>query len=423
MNLTMSDLIKVKEYSKSDKLDWKDDEKKYFSSKFFNPNGKYPNIEISDGVLRNNGPWAGIIKYNDKEVNFCTKMNANFFYMLSYLNEIDSFKFDHKRLIRLEQGKLFFDVLAKIMINELEGIIKKGMLKKYVVKEENIKFLRGKLMVKNQIKHNSFNKSKFYCKYDDLTYNNLENKSVLYAAHLLHKFVKNRDLKIKLKKFENRLSDEISLEKINPELLLNIRYNRINKHYEKILNLSYHIIRRIFAQDVASKKGIGFNFIVDMNKVYESFLTQMLKEIIEEDYTPWKVASQSKNINLVIDGKMFTLKPDVLVLESGKAKVIIDIKYKLKKGIPNSDFYQMVCYSLAYPDTSKRILLYEEIEEKGADYSVIDANGEKIKIDFYQANLFNILNDDSVISIDSFKEVVKNYLRGKKIIKELEFIK
>ncbi|MFH1897002.1 MAG: hypothetical protein ABH886_01990, partial [Candidatus Desantisbacteria bacterium] len=83
-----------------------------------------------------------------------------------------------------EHGKLFFDVIAKIMVLEFNDIFyKQGLLKKYVSKKENIKFLRGKLLIKDQIRRNLIDKAKFSCQYDDLTYNNLENQSILCARN------------------------------------------------------------------------------------------------------------------------------------------------------------------------------------------------------------------------------------------------
>ena len=413
-------LVEVEEYGKSRKLDWNNEAKEYLESKHFNSDNKdnllnNKRIEFVDKRIRNNGPWVGIIKINDEEVHFCTKMEADFFYMLSYLNDINSFKYDPHKLIELEQGKLFFDIIAKLMIGKFEQIRKKGLLKKYVVKEENVKFSKGKLLIKEQIKRNLFNKSRFYCRYDNLTFNNLENQSVLYATHLLTHFVKNSKLKMKLKRIENILSDEISLTKINPEQLKNLRYNRLNSYYKDVLLLSSHIIRRIYAQNVYSNRGIGFNFIVDMNQVYESFLTEMLTEIIDENYkSQYVLTAQEKNKNLVTDGRKFTLKPDVLIRyrNTNNIKAIIDIKYKLKKDIPNSDFYQMLGYALAYPDAEKKILLYETIENNG-DYSYSEVqNGDgTITVNFYQINLNETINNKNNSNLEDFNKRVKELLK------------
>jgi 5-methylcytosine-specific restriction enzyme subunit McrC len=424
--------VTIKEYSSEKIIGWSLKDKEYLESKHFNSDSKGnllkdKRIELVDNRIRNNGPWVGIIKINeDKEVHFCTKMKANFFYMLSYLNDINSFKYDPHKLIELEQGKLFFDIIAKIMIEHFEQIRKKGLLKKYVVKEENVKFSKGKLLIKEQIKRNLFNKSRFYCRYDDLTFNNLENQSILYSINLLTHFVKNSKLKTKLKRIENILSDEISLVKINPEQLRNLRYNRLNSYYESILKLSYHVIRKIYAQNVSSNKGIGFNFIVDMNQVYESFLTEMLTEIIDENYNnQYVLISQEKNKNLVIKGKQFTLKPDVLIKykykDTNRIKAIIDIKYKLKKDVPNSDFYQMLGYALAYPDAEKKILLYESIDDKNDDFSEVKKGEDVIKVEFYPVKLNETIENQEYSNLEEFKrkvkEVLNELLLEKKILK------
>ncbi len=51
-----------------------------------------------------------------------------------------------------------------------------------------------------------------------------------------------------------------------------------------------------------------------------------------------------------------------MIDKGSEAKFLLDIKYKHKK-VPNSDFYQMCAYSLAYPNVRTAFLLYENLEE------------------------------------------------------------
>ena len=415
--------INVFEYSKSHSeiKSNKDSIGKYFS-KF--KNDKPIAILEYDGTIRNLGPWVGIITYKEHQFNFKSKLDknqlqeSNLFYMLSYLNNLESIHIDLKNYSTIKEGKLFFDVLGKIFVSDFKNIFKKGLLKKYIRYQEKIGFLKGKLLVKKQA--NQFIQNKFNCEFDDLTYNNLENQAILLTANILSNFVKNDNLKIELKRIINILEDEISLNKnINRDDLKKIKFNRLNSYYKKIIEVSEYIITKKFISNIHQEKNFNCcNFVVDMNKVYENFITNIFEEIIrEEEYSnKFKILSQSSVKTLVKNGKKITTKPDLVITKNNKPIFLLDIKYKHKK-IPNGDFYQMCAYSLAYPDVKEAFLLYEDLDEK-EKYSEIykDINNEdtNIKINYIKLNLKEILNQE--LSKDEFKLKVINKL--KIIIKE-----
>jgi len=121
--------------------------------------------------------------------------NTALYYILCYLYDANISIFDKSKF---PQGSFFLDMIASIFKSELDKIIQQGLLKKYVSEEENQNFLKGKLLIDKQIKHNFINKHKFYCKYDELTYDNLENQTILYTLTLLINLVSNNLLKQEL---------------------------------------------------------------------------------------------------------------------------------------------------------------------------------------------------------------------------------
>jgi 5-methylcytosine-specific restriction enzyme subunit McrC len=415
-------VITVPEYGKSSLVaNLSEKEKQYLESKKYFNSSEAANIEVDRaGHIKNNGPWVGVIKVNpEQSLHFCTKMNANFFFMLSCLNRIDSFHYDPTRIITLEEGGLFLDIIAKVFVDTLVELRKKGVIKNYVHQEENLRFLRGKLKIKEQLRKNIFSRNAFYCKYEDLTIDNFENRTILYALSLLSKRVSNAKVKFSILRQISFLSSYISLTKINPEDILNINYNRKNQYYEKILKISYHVIRNIFARDVLQNKGLGCNFIVDMNHVYEGFITEMFREIFMEESVNLVLKSQKEIKNLVVEGKRFTLRPDIILQRGENIIAILDVKYKIREGVLNSDFYQMVTYALAFPNANLRLLLYEEINNDNYSYSKVSSPlCQDIRIDFAELRVSDILNE-TYPSISDFKSSVKRYIRESPWFREI----
>lgn len=105
-----------------------------------------------------------------------------------------------------------------------------------------------------------------------------------------------------------------------------------------------------------------FAFLLPMEYLFEDFIFGF----IEKEVDGVKATSQASAVHLDED-KTFQLKPD-LILETEAQKIIADTKYKIvysededpKKGISQSDLYQMLSYAvrhkinnvaLLYPDT------------------------------------------------------------------------
>ncbi|MCX6664404.1 MAG: hypothetical protein NTZ75_09195 [Euryarchaeota archaeon] len=95
--------------------------------------------------------------------------------MLSFLKSKDGIRYNPEISIEIAEGPNFFDIIANLFLNELKEIYRIGLLKRYVPKSDNLNYLKGKLLLKNHLNNEINRNPKFYCGYNDLTFNNLEN--------------------------------------------------------------------------------------------------------------------------------------------------------------------------------------------------------------------------------------------------------
>ncbi|MHA1921315.1 MAG: McrC family protein [Promethearchaeota archaeon] len=397
------DLITIEENSPGFQLnfDLSESDIQYLESDIFGNNievfykdkfGK-PRIKI--------GSYAGIIQLSKHRIHFSTKVNTKLFYMLSYLKSEERFLFDRNTPIDIKEGFNFFDVIGRFFLNHLNDILKQGLLKKYIRRSENMSFLKGKLLVKNQINENLIDKSRFFCEYEDVTFDNIENRIVLSALNSLISLIRfNTYLRNELRKFEVILKDFISLVKVYPHECIQVRFNRINQYYEDIIKLSQLILEERFIRSVHKGRSRGFNFIVDMNTVYEEFISKIIEEVITGDpkFKGYDVESQSRFKYLVKGGRI-TIRPDIVIRKNDQEyPVIIDAKYK--KGEPQSDYYQVITYSLALRSSKACCLLYPKTEkrERREDPFILVRNidrddSEEVKL--YSRSIDLYLNDES----------------------------
>ena len=434
------EIITIKENSFEKELSFvpSTDDEDYLHSELFN-RGFRGSIRITYDRHKNAkisvGPYAGIIQLSKKRIHFSTKVNTRLFFMLSFLKSEDEFLYDPNTPIEIKEGVNFFDVIGRLFLKELEKILKKGLLKKYVRTAENTRYLKGKLLIKKQINCNLINKSRFFCEYEDLTFDNVENQVVLNALISLISLIKfNINLKNDLKRLEVILKDFITLAKIDPRECDKINFNRINEYYSEIIKLSKLILQERFIRSVYKGKSRGFNFIVNMNKVFEDFITEIIEEIISCDpkFGNFEIEKQPR-FNRLVEEKSIIIKPDIVLrYKKSQYPLVIDTKYKMDT--VNADYYQVIAYSLALRDCKACCLIYPKSDKFENNKSnnesltlVRDLTGkdsEKVKIYARAIDLYledNELNNYEVY-VDKIKTQVKDLLENLIEIHGLELI-
>jgi len=324
--------------------------------------------------------YVGIIELSSCRLNFKPKIeNLNFFYILKYLKNFENVYFDSEKFIKIKEGSYLLEFIANMFLNELEKILNKSLLKKYVKEEENLNFLKGKLILKNQLKNDFKKNYKFNCRYYNLTYDNLENRIVLRSLNLFVKRIKDKCLKKKLLYYESLLKEEITLCEVTTLDCDKIQFNRLNNYYKNIIAICKIILRNSFIFSYKVDKVIGFNFLVNMEKLYEDFLTAMFEEVTDEKFKDKNVELLSQYMKKALledkNGKeILPLRPDIIIKTPDKT-IIIDAKYK--KSPNNANFYQLISYVLGF-DSEKGVLIFPKNEE--------DIKNPDLKLNYYHIN-------------------------------------
>jgi len=365
-----------------------------------------------------NTSYSGVIQLENIRVHFSTKVKTNLFYMLSFLKSEKDFLFDPEISIELKEGKNFFDIIGRLFLNELEEIIKQGLLKKYITKHENVGFLKGKLSIKGQIQNHIHNVPKLSCTYGDLTVNNLENQIVLKALKLLIPMIRfNENLITDLTRYEYMLKDFVELEAISYSDCDKIHFNRLNEHYDTIIQFSKLILEENFIKSVHKGESRGFNFVVNMNKVYENFITEMVKEVVEKDFICYEIGSQTRFDRLVRGekrGDKLITVPDIILKckNSESYPLIIDAKYKRED--KNADYYQVIAYSLAIPNVRACCLIYPQTENDIEKELILRrdlTNPETSEVKLYASTVnLDIGEKDDNLEFSDFIECIKTQI-------------
>ncbi|SKB51701.1 McrC family protein [Malaciobacter marinus] len=286
--------------------------------------------------------YCGILSFEKDDYYLLPKIsndeNTNldiFIYMLMYVYDI---KLSNEQIAscKNEKSETLLEVLVQMFVQNLLDELKKGIYKEYVTHEDNLKTLKGKYLINENLKYN-FVKTKIYCEYDEFSENNTLNQFFLYTIKNLQKFVKNKKY---LKQCE-LIFDEVESFSFDVDLL-NIHFTRVNKRFEKSYYLALLLLKRLIP--LYSKGKNSFAFLFDMNVLFEKFIAKAIKSIDDSA----KIQNQNSFGNLL-------LKPDIILKNQ-----IIDTKYKRIKSLEDlkqSDKLQAFAYGINY-GLKNAVLLY-----------------------------------------------------------------
>ena len=331
--------------------------------------------ELRSGIEISPTSYIGTVEFSEFIVKVFPKysmkpknINILLDYILDVKPPIKIFFLESSINVEEEEKILLVDVMINSLVQQCELLLKRGLLKTYVVHEENVSFLRGKLLIKEQIQNNMKKNTKFGCQFDELEHNNLENQILLAALSSSHNITNDNELKRKLRILMYQYSTFTEHISILPQDFEKIMYNRLNQYYETAHDLSKLILESSGFREYRKEKRIKIKpFFINMDDVFEKFVEKLIRfyysKYTKYDIRPQKTTKAWKSDNFQ-DKNMRT---DILVDETGsKKKFILDTKYK--ESLSPNDRYQIGFYIHEFKQPEGTALL-PEFKEKGISSS------------------------------------------------------
>ena len=265
------------------------------------------------------------------------------------------------------------DVLALALSLQARRAFSQGLLHGYRVEEQALLTLRGRVRFVEQVARRFDFPMPVELQYDEFTGDILPNQLVKAAAHRLARTrLRSRGARRDLGWVAGTLAD-VSLLEVPPARVPEVAFDQLNEHYRGVVALSRLILRHgAFESGRGSARASGF--LMDMNTVFQEFLTQALRE--EMGASPRTLQSERELGRLTLDGnRRVTFKPDLTWWDGSTCTFAGDAKYKNLTGrrVPNSDLYQMLSYATAL-DLPGGLLVYAQGEVDDESYEVRHAD-------------------------------------------------
>ena len=259
--------------------------------------------------------------------------------------------------IRAVQRFPMLEVFVRRFLDNLNTLARGGLARRYIPVEENLPYLRGRLLFREQVRENLTNQARFYVAHDELSVNRPANRLIHSALTKLTPFVrdpKNRRLVREMRKV---------LEAAEVPQSANIhadwhrhQVDRSMPNYKPVVQwVGLFLLGHGLTTFGGRHRNLSLLF--PMEEVFEDFVTHSFRRYLPD----FRVTAQGPQKPLAqIGGEgVFTMKPDISLREKGGQKAvafILDAKWKRidassenrKHGIDQDDLYQIYAYGKGY---------------------------------------------------------------------------
>lgn len=307
-----------------------------------------------------------------------------FLRMLRSMKDFPSRVFNEANL-KMDRMTLY-EIFISMYLQEVRALVKRGIRSAYVPREDNLGFYKGKLAVSEHIKQNIAHRERFYVKYDDYMVNRPENriiKSTLLKLHGITRSAENKKVIRRLLTTFELVSPSDNYQRDFARIVI----DRNTKDYDMLIRWS-----RVFLSDKSFTTFSGNHharaLLFPMEKVFESYIAQQLKEALRE--SDCEVSAQDKGYYLFDSPRQFALRPDIVITREDGSKIILDTKWKNlvdsprnHYGISQTDMYQMYAYSKKYEAPEVWLIYPMSNDLRGHDEIVFKSDdGVNVKLFF-----------------------------------------
>ncbi|WP_158242858.1 McrC family protein [Siphonobacter sp. BAB-5405] len=302
------------------------------------------------------GRYVGFIQFQGLTIEIIPKLfnveqaGRAFQHVLWWLSYAQSFTFPFAELSSDSDSiedlpEAFFQYFAYTT----ENLIQQQPYHQYESVTESMPYLRGRLDTAGYIR-SSLSQGHWHelvCEHEPFVFNNRLNQIIKFVTRKLLGLSRRLPTRQILERLLFHL-DEVADVPISRADCDRIILHRFYEGYEHCLDLCRFFLSDRYSNQTASEEQ-QFCFLVPMDRVFEEFVTGVMKE---------KLGSMFRSIDLQKAGKLtqegvFTIKNDALLTTHTGDVIVVDTKYKVrsvgvdaKAGISQTDLYQMISYAL-----------------------------------------------------------------------------
>lgn len=301
--------------------------------------------EVPQGVRLSAGPYIGVFRLSTFTVQVTPKAEISARTVLYMLARTLGRQWSLPPVgLTLDQTDLQ-EELAALFVGTLRAELRRGLLRQSQSVQDDLPVLRGRLRVPAYLRR--VDRSRLPVEYVDLTANRPVNRLFLLVLDRLSRRVGGSRLRQQVGELRVWLREAgVTPWPGTPHSWRPFTLNRLHRRYESPLTLARMLLEG-WGSGPESGAVAGQAFAVNMDRLFEQFLTRVLTEDLlpGTGYVGQAQRSHAKR-EFLFEGAVQELLPDLSVLEGSQVRLIIDFKNKRPQGAHDgADLYQMYSYA------------------------------------------------------------------------------
>ena len=243
------------------------------------------------------------------------------------------------------------EVFAHLFLQNLSHLARHGLARRYVRVEDNLPYLRGRLVFQQHVRENLTNRARFYVAHDEFNPNRPANRLIRSSLDRLEQTVRNAENRRLLRELTDAFANVPPARDAEGDWRRH-SVDRTMQHYRPVMAW---VRLFLFGQGLATFHGKHENqsLLFPMEEIYEDFVTKCFRRYQDA----YRVRAQGPQWNFTRDPEAFTMKPDITLQKDGPDRFILDAKWKRlksaseepkKRGISQADMYQLYAYGKRY---------------------------------------------------------------------------
>lgn len=243
------------------------------------------------------------------------------------------------------------ELIINLIANHIHEVISTNPISLYQDIEEAMVMPKGTLNFSRYLS-SSISKGNFHileCDHQPMVYDNRLNRTIKYVARLLANKAQYSETRQKLDDIIFIL-DDVEEQVCHTAMLDNIPLSPFFIEYHTTIGLCRLVLEKhLYSHSFDEAQ--HWSLLLPMEYVFEDFIAGFLERHFSDN---WHIKYQKSDMYLA-DERVFQMQHDIFLVskKDDKIKIIVDTKYKLrgdfkndrKRGIAQSDLYQMTSYA------------------------------------------------------------------------------
>lgn len=332
-------------------------EKRYFESllKFNDLHESKYFAPVFEGIRFKS--YVGVIQIDDLVIEILpkigkVKLSVNWRDVLvEMLKATDQLKVNQLDNARVDkQSYHLLDIYFDLFIQEIESLMRHGLIKQYYKETKNTLALKGKIEFAAHIRKNLVHQERFYTSHQVYDKNHIIHQILHCALSIIEKLSKGTYRYGQCKSVQLNFP-EVQNIVVNEHTFNRVKHSRKTEPYKTVLAIARLIILK-YSPNVKAGTEEMLALLFNMNDLWERYVLAKLKSAAKD----WTIQGQESKLFW----KTKMLRPDIILKNDTTGdRFIIDTKWKIYSydRITSNDLRQIYVYS-DYWDAKGGMLLY-----------------------------------------------------------------